>query len=111
LTITPGDDVEVLEPAATLYLQPNANWNKDNARFAAYFFGNGEKWVSMTDSDGDGIYEVLIPEGISNIIFVYMKPNTSGNNWNNKSQQTADLKVPTNGTNLFDVQSKTWSTK
>jgi hypothetical protein len=40
-----------------------------------------------------------------------MKPNTSGNNWNNKSQQTADLKVPTNGTNLFDVQSKTWSTK
>ena len=25
-----------------LYLKPNSNWVKDGARFAAYFFGNGE---------------------------------------------------------------------
>ena len=94
-----------------LYLKPGDAWTKGNDRYAVYTWDGGEQWFDMKDSDGDGIYEVLIPEGISNIIFVYMKPNTSGNNWNNKSQQTADLKVPTNGTNLFDVQSKTWSTK
>jgi hypothetical protein len=94
-----------------LYLKPGDAWTKGNDRYAVYTWDGGEQWFDMKDSDGDGIYEVLIPEGISNIIFVYMKPNTSGNNWNNKSQQTADLKVPTDGTNLFDVQSKTWSTK
>ena len=26
----------------TLYVKPNANWLKDGARFAAYFFGNGD---------------------------------------------------------------------
>ncbi|MBQ3582786.1 MAG: starch-binding protein [Alistipes sp.] len=30
-----------------LYFTPNANWETDNARFAAYFFGNGEKWVDL----------------------------------------------------------------
>ena len=48
------------EAATTLYLTPNSNWKADGARFAAYFFGNGEKWVSMTDSDKDGIYEVAV---------------------------------------------------
>ena len=31
-----------------LVLKPNSNWTKDGARFAAYFFGNGDKWVSMS---------------------------------------------------------------
>ena len=44
-----------------LYLTPNANWKSEGARFAAYFFGNGEKWVSMTDADKDGVYEVKVP--------------------------------------------------
>ena len=42
------------ETATTLYVKPNANWIKDGARFAAYFFGNGEKWLDCTDADGDG---------------------------------------------------------
>ena len=45
-----------------LYLKPNANWLADGARFAAYFYGNGESWASMTDSDGDGIYECTVPD-------------------------------------------------
>ena len=52
-----------------LFLTPNSNWKVDNARFAAYFFGNGEKWVSMTDSDKDGVYEVMAPNGFPNVIF------------------------------------------
>ena len=40
---------------ATVYLKPNANWLKDGARFAARFWKDAdEKWVDMTDADGDG---------------------------------------------------------
>ena len=28
-----------------LYLKPNSNWTSAGARFAAYFFGNGEKVI------------------------------------------------------------------
>jgi hypothetical protein len=49
-------------PSGTkLYLKPNSNWTQANARFAAYFFGNGEDWVNMTDRDGDGIYSGTSP--------------------------------------------------
>lgn len=94
--------------AATLYLKPNANWLTDGARFAAYFFGNGEKWVSMTDSDSDGIYEVEAPEGYPNVIFCRMNPSTTDNNWDNKWNQTADLTVPTDNKVLYTVAANTW---
>ena len=96
------------EAATTLYLTPNANWKADGARFAAYFFGNGEKWVSMTDSDKDGIYEVAVPAGYPSVIFCRMNPNASANNWNNKWNQTSDLTVPTSGTNHYTVKEGTW---
>ncbi len=96
------------EAPEKLYLTPNANWKKDNARFAAYFFGNGEKWVSMTDSDGDGVYEVDVPAGYPSVIFCRMNPNASANNWSNKWNQTADLTVPTDGPNHYTVKENTW---
>jgi hypothetical protein len=47
-----------------LYLTPSTNWNEGNARFAAYFFGNGEKWISMTKVTGEtNLYEVEAPAG------------------------------------------------
>ena len=93
-----------------LYLKPNSNWTQANARFAAYFFGNGETWVSMTDSNGDGIYEVQKPtnKNYPNVIFCRMNPSASANNWNNKWNQTADLTVPTDGNNLYTVKDGTW---
>lgn len=109
-----GEEPKQEEPEVTaniLYLKPNANWKQANARFAAYFFGNGDKWVSMTDEDGDGIYEVNIPEGYDygcNVIFCRMNPGTTANNWNNKWNQTADLKAPTDGKNLYTVKEGTW---
>ena len=96
------------EAPTTLYLTPNANWKVDNARFAAYFFGNGEKWVSMTYNSDLGVYEVEVPAGYPNVIFCRMNPNASANNWNNKWNQTADLTVPTNGTNHYTVKEGTW---
>ena len=91
-----------------LYLTPSANWKEGNARFAAYFFGNGEKWVSMTDSDKDGVYEVAVPAGYPNVIFCRMNPSASANNWNNKWNQTADLVIPTSGANHYTVKEGTW---
>ncbi len=75
-----------------LYLKPNNNWKIDGARFAAYFFGgDGELWVSMTDSNNDGIYEVTCQGTRGNVIFCRMNPSQTDNNWNNKWNQTGDL--------------------
>ena len=103
--------VEPVAPSnVVLYLQPNQNWNVDNARFAAYFFGNGETWVDMTLVEGEtNIYAVTVPAGFENIIFCRMNPGAAANNWNNKWNQTADLKVPTDGTNLYTVTEDTWN--
>ncbi len=102
--------VEPVAPSnVVLYLQPNKNWNIDGARFAAYFFGNGETWVDMTLVEGEtNIYAVTVPAGFENIIFCRMNPGAAANNWNNKWNQTADLKVPTDGTNLYTVKENTW---
>ena len=93
-----------------LYLVPNANWNESNARFAAYFFGDGEAWVSMTKVAGESnLYEVTVPEGknFTNIIFCRMNPSATANNWNNKWNQTSDLVY--NGTsNCYTVKEGTW---
>lgn len=110
-----GEEPKQEEPEVTekvVYLKPNSNWTQSNARFAAYFFGGsvGEKWVSMT-AVGDGTYEAHLPEGYDygcNIIFCRMNPATTANNWNNKWNQTADLKTPTDGKNLYTVKDGTW---
>ena len=94
----------------TLYLVPNSNWKNDNARFAIYYWNASgtSNWVSMTDSDSDGVYEGTVPAGYDNIIFCRMNPNAAANNWNNKWNQTADLKVPADGTNCYTVKAGTW---
>ena len=92
----------------TLYLKPNSNWKQSNARYAAYTWDGGDQWFDFTKSDVDGIWEVQIPVGISNIIFCRMNPSATANNWNNKWNQTSDLKVPTNGTNCYEVKAGTW---
>lgn len=91
-----------------LYLKPNSNWTQANAWFAAYFFGNGETWVKMTDTDGDGVYEVIVPSGYPNVIFCRMNPASTATDWSNKWNQTGDLNVPTGGTNCYTVASGTW---
>ena len=98
----------VVESGTRLYLKPNSNWMQSNARFAVYTWDGGDQWFDMKDSDSDGIYEVLIPEGIVNIIFCRMNPGASANGWGNKWNQTGDLKVPTDGKNLYTVKESTW---
>jgi hypothetical protein len=91
-----------------IYLKPNNNWKEGNARFALYTWDGGDQWFDLTDTDADGIYEVTLPTSISNIIFCRMNPATTDNNWSNKWNQTSDLKVPTDGTNMYTVKEGTW---
>ena len=94
-----------------LYLTPNSNWTQSNARFAAYFFDNGEKWVSMTKVAGEtNLYEVTVPTDkvYPKVIFCRMNPSAAANNWNNKWNQTGDLIIPTDGKNHFTVANGTW---
>ena len=95
-----------------LYLKPNENWKEAGARFAIYFWDTNvaPKWENMTDSDGDGIYEIDKSRlgDCTNIIFCRMNPDNSNNDWNTKWNQTSDLKVPTDGTNLYTVKEGTW---
>jgi len=96
------------EAGTTLYLKPNANWLNDGARFAAYFFGNGDTWVDMTDADGDGYYECEAPEGYPSVIFCRMNPNAGENSWSNRWNQTSDLTVPTDDNNCYTVAEGAW---
>lgn len=101
-----------VEPApepTVLYLTPNSNWKVDGARFAAYFFGNGETWASMTLVEGEtNLYSVVAPDGYPNVIFCRMNPANAENNWTNKWNQTSDLKVPADGTNHYTVAEGAW---
>ncbi len=99
-----------IEKGTKFYLKPNTNWNVDGARFAIYFYGNGDTWVSMTDSDGDGIYEGTSPtdKTYTHLIFCRMNPASTDNNWNNKWDQTNNLEY--DGTNnLYTVADGAWS--
>lgn len=93
-----------------LYLKPNAKWKEGNARFAICLCnGNsGVKWVDMTDLNGDGIYEVVVPSGnYKNVIFCRMNPDTTTNDWSNKWNQTADLTYDGKN-NLFTINDDSW---
>ena len=84
-------------------------------RYAAYFWNSTSNvWASMTDTDGDKIYEVNIPVGYGeNVIFCSM--NGVANGWNNKVNQTNDLIIPTDGKNLYTLSGSwtngSWSVK
>ena len=106
-----------------LYLDATNEWNKENARFAVYVWsGEGstkkEAWYSMTKVS-DNTFKVTIDAKYDNVIFCRMNGGNSTNNWNNKWNQTIDLKTgdgsvytitkPWNGSG--DKATGTWSKK
>ena len=105
-------------PPTTVYLQPNDNWKKDNARFAIYCWNNeGNIWYDMTkmDCDGGNYYMVEIPVAYKDFKFVRLNPATTENNWDsgNKWNETGNLNVPTDSKVLFTVTdwgSGSWGT-
>lgn len=90
----------------TVYLKPNAAWKQANARFAVYYWADGDKnaWSDMANIDcNNEYYAAEVPSECSGFQFVRMNGSTSANNWDNDWNQTIDLKLPTNGKTMFDM--------
>ena len=94
----PGDPEEPGEPTPaetkTYYFVPGTAWS-EASRYAVYVWNTDADatWLDMTDTDGDGVYEVELPvDTYANIIFCGMKENTV-NAWGNEKYQTVDLVV------------------
>ena len=113
--VTSSNGIYTVVERKYIYLKAT-HWEVDDARFAAYLWkknGNtttDEKWISLT-SVGNNIFRGELPDGYDYgcyIIFCRMNPSATANNWNNKWNQTADLKTPTNGNNLFTVTNGAW---
>lgn len=99
--------------AIKVYLKPNSNWTKDNARFAVYCFNDDAStttWVSMSSAtlNGESGYYVSEVDNstYSTIIFCRMNPSTTENNWDNKWNQSADITMPTTDA-LYEMSSNT----
>jgi len=101
-------------PASTdLYIRPSGTFMDGADRVSGYFFNSDGKnaWVDGTAETG-GLYKVVSPtltDGVlpNKVIFVSMKPGTSGNSWDNKQDQTNDL-IPDLTKPVFDHASGTW---
>ena len=90
----------------TVYLKPNAAWKQANARFAVYYWADGNKdaWSDMEDIDcNNEYYSAEIPSDCKGFQFVRMNgktnTNTNGNVWN----RTRDLTVPKDSKTMLDM--------
>lgn len=93
----------------SVYFKPSSVWMGDGITYHAWIWptdGNGS-WYAMSDPDGDGIYEVVVPEGMDMIIFASMN---GAADWNNKEKQTADLNVPVDSKDTYVAYTNTWET-
>ncbi len=97
--------VSAADEGTTIYFVPDSNWRSDNARFAVYAWNSDNKymWLDLTDDEADGIYKATIPSGYVNLIFVRLNPNDDHNGWSNAWNQTVDLALPSDGSNLFTI--------
>ena len=96
LTITYPELPDFSQQTNTILFRPSTDWKKANARFAAYFFGaTEEKWVEMTDTDGDGIYEAINPKANLSVKICRLDPAKAENNWENVWNQSTNYEIPT----------------
>ena len=107
-TYLAGEASYTLDVQQVIYLKPNSNWKASNARFAAYFFGNGETWVDMAPTEKSGVYKVAVPNGYPSVIFCRMNPGTTANDWANKWNQSSDLSIPTDDKNHYVIKKGAW---
>ena len=110
-TPAPEPEPEPDQPSGktvNMYFIPTPEWMGENITFAAWAWAEGKDgaWYEMTATSTEGVYETAIPEECANIIFTSMNGESD---WANKVNQTADLKVPTDGTNVYDLATGTWS--
>ena len=89
-----GGDLPAFVQEGNIYLTVHPEWKSDGARFAAYFFGSGNTWESMTAVEGQtDLYTCAVPSGYTSVIFCRMNGSTTSNNWDNMWNQTVDLSL------------------
>lgn len=102
----------------TIYFKPSSDWS-GYSRFSAYMWSGGStNWYDLTGPDSYGCYSFTLKNEWTNIIFVAMKNNTTGNNWDNKDKQTDNLVIGKNSEdtsadltkNCYDMASGKWVT-
>ena len=95
--------------AATIYFKANGgdggqNWADGGAWFYAHFWESKDNTktsdIRLTEV-GDGYYSCDVPSGKDYVIIVRKDPSNQNINWDNAWNQTGDLKIPTDGRNLF----------
>ena len=91
----------------TVYLKPSNAWKSNDARFAIYYWNDkGNGWADMTlVGCPEEYYAANVPVGYSDIKFVRLNPANENHNFNEGTcwNQTANLTLPTNGNNLYDL--------
>ena len=100
----------VLNVKQYVYLVPNVSWHEGDAWFAAYFYGNGTKWVEMTaDASNSNIYRCEVPVGFKQVIFCRMNSEDTDINkgWDIMWNQTNDLNIPTDDKMYYYIEG--WS--
>lgn len=98
-----------------VYMKPGEDWASDNPVYAAWMWIDGKEgsWTELTKSTvEEGLWEVAVPSEIDNIIFVKMKDGTTKDkfSWDNKEEQTGDLKVPYvfDKVEVYSIKAKEW---
>ena len=80
-----------------MYFYPCSDWKKGNERYAAYLYNNGadKEWVSLTDANSDGIYELANPQKYAKVIICRMDKTKAENKWDNKWDQVeSGIEIP-----------------
>ena len=100
-----------------IYLRPNDEWQKDNARFAVYATSASKsgvyEWHELTTKETDytGAYSASISQSFDRVVFVRLNPNgpdpdNNGLNWNNVWDQTETLTY--SGSSRYAIDKKAW---
>ena len=98
----------------TVYLNVNTEWYDNlGEKFAIYAFedGKAEYWSPFLSlaKDETVIYKGEIPAGYTNLIFVRFGSASTEPGWDNsKLNQTADLKIQTNGNDMFVITGRAY---
>ena len=113
--VTVWSKTSTYDITSKIYLAPNSDWTSSNARFEAYFWGNGTEWVTMTQISSNPVYyEAKYSSGMTNVKFLRKDPSAPEHSFNDKTWNTSgDQNFGKN--NCFTVtgwdNSGTWSKK
>ena len=104
------------ETVKTVYLKPGV-WDTASAWYNAHFYSPlGDVYdVTMTDADGDGLFEAAVPDGVDKVIFCRMNPNYDKFSWNSDTEkdhvwnQSSEEILPLSGSEQVYYMITGWS--